>query len=83
MRALPSAPEHKRRMLESTALTEAGLPHGVSIPVLLNWYFVERRKQPVPERLDPLIEELGLASRTAFYRLLAAEYVYSTTETEN
>jgi hypothetical protein len=80
---LAARAEHKQRMLQSTAFTEDGLPHGLSIPLLLNWYFVERRKQPVPERLDPLIEELGLASRAAFYRLLAAEYVYSTTETEN
>ena len=70
----------KRRILEATAFTDTGLPHGVTIPALLNWYFVEHRKQPVPDSLDPLIEVLGLASRTAFYRLLAAEYVYSTTE---
>ena len=70
----------KRRVFEATAFTEAGLPHGVTIPVLLNWYFVKRRKQPVPDNLDALIEEIGLASRTAFYRLLAAEYVYSTIE---
>jgi hypothetical protein len=54
----------------------------VTIPELLNWYFVMRRKQPVPDNLDALIEELGLASRSAFYRLLAAEYVYSATQRE-
>ncbi len=73
----------KRQIIEKTALTEAELPHGVSIPVLLNWYFGEQRQQPMPDDLDQFIEALGLASRTAFYRLLAAEYVYSTTETEN
>jgi hypothetical protein len=71
---------HKRRIVDTTALTEAGLPHGVSIPVLLNWYFGEQRQQPVPDDLDQFIEDLGLASRTAFYRLVAAEYVYCTTE---
>jgi hypothetical protein len=66
----------KRAVLEATALTEAGLPHGVTIPMILDWYFRDLRRQPVPESLDPLIEQLGLASQTAFYRLLAAEYVY-------
>ena len=70
----------KRAVLEHTALTEAGLPHGVTIPTLLDWYFRSVRREPVPDSLDPLIEQLGLASRTAFYRLLAAEYVYSATQ---
>jgi hypothetical protein len=70
----------KRRVIEATMFTEDGLPQNVTIPVLLSWYFAERRKQPVPDDLDPLIEALGLASRTAFYRLLAAEYVYSSTQ---
>jgi hypothetical protein len=70
----------KRAVLEATALTEAGLPHGVTIPVLLDWYFRHLRRQPVPDNLDMLIGQLGLASRTAFYRLLAAEYVYSATQ---
>lgn len=70
----------KQRVLQATAFGDSGLPHGLSIPLLLNWYFAERRGQPVPDSLDPIIEELGLQSRTAFYRLLAAEYVYSTTE---
>jgi len=69
----------KRAVLETTALTEAGLPHGLTIPVLLDWYFHHLRRQSVPDNLDMLIEQLGLASRTAFYRLLAAEYVYSAT----
>jgi hypothetical protein len=70
----------KRAVLETTALTEAGLPHGVTIPVLLDWYFRHLRRQSVPDSLDPLIDQLGLASRTAFYRLLAAEYVYCATQ---
>jgi hypothetical protein len=70
----------KRAVLEATSLTEAGLPHGLTVPVLLDWYFRHLRRQPVPDNLDMLIGQLGLASRTAFYRLLAAEYVYSATQ---
>jgi hypothetical protein len=56
------------------------MPHGLTVPMLLDWYFVKRRGEPVPNDLDSVIEGLGLASRTAFYRLLAAEYVYSTAQ---
>ena len=66
----------KQRVAKSAGFGEDGLPHGVTVPMLLDWYFVARRGETVPDALDPVIEALGLASRTAFYRLLAAEYVY-------
>jgi hypothetical protein len=66
----------KQRVARSAGFGEDGLPHGVTVPVLLDWYFVTCRGDPVPDALDPMVEALGLASRTAFYRLLAAEYVY-------
>lgn len=66
----------KQHSLRSAGRGEDGLPHGVTVPMLLDWYFVKHLGQPVPDDLDSAVEGLGLASRTAFYRLLAAEYVY-------
>jgi hypothetical protein len=46
-------------------------------PVLLEWFFGTRLRQGVPENIDNFIAGLGLASREAFYGLLAEEYLYS------
>jgi hypothetical protein len=47
----------------------------LSPPLLMGWFF-RRRHQAVPNDLDGFVEKLGLSSRQALYRLLAAEYVY-------
>jgi hypothetical protein len=70
----------KRRVLASTAFGEDGLPQRVTVPALLDWYFRARLAQPVPDSFEGLIEDLDLASRKAFYRLVAAEYVYCATQ---
>jgi hypothetical protein len=75
----PRLAERARRKIKpdwSAAFGEEA-PPGLPPPVLLNWYFGQRLRQPVPDDLDGYLERLGLSSRQAFYRLLAAEYVHS------
>jgi hypothetical protein len=75
----PRLAERARRKIEpdrAAALAEEAAPR-LPPPVLLNWYFGQRLRQPVPDDLDGYLARLGLASRQAFYRLLAAEYVHS------
>ena len=55
-----------------------GTPHGLSPPLLINWFFGNRRNEGAPADIDGFARDLGLQSRQDFYRLLADEYVYST-----
>ena len=66
----------KRRRLEETGFLIDGVAEEISSVLLLSWFF-DRRREPIPESLDDFIQTLGISSRQAFYRLLAAEYVYS------
>jgi hypothetical protein len=40
------------------------------------WYFEKRLGQPMPDDMDAYVQELGLSSRTDFYRILAGEHIY-------
>jgi hypothetical protein len=52
-------------------------PHELSPPLMLNWFFGNRRGEETPADIDSFARNLGIASRQDFYRLLADEYVYS------
>ena len=45
-------------------------------PQLALWYFEERCGQAMPNDLDAAARGLGLADRSALYRLLAREYLF-------
>ena len=45
--------------------------------MLLGWFFGRKLRQPIPDDLDQFIEGIGFTTREAFYRLLAAEQLYS------
>jgi hypothetical protein len=66
----------KQQILDEAGFLIEGVTQEISTPVLINWFFAGRG-QAVPNDLDIFIQTLGLSSREAFYRLLAAEYVYS------
>ncbi len=71
----------KRHVLESSGfLVDGRLAGDVSPPVLLGWFFGQKQRQAIPDDLDQFVERLGFTTREAFYRLLAAEYLYSQTE---
>jgi hypothetical protein len=71
----------KRRRLEEAGFLIDSVAEEISSVLLLSWFF-GRRREPIPESLDIFIQTLGISSRQAFYRLLAAEYVYSRTKGE-
>jgi hypothetical protein len=71
----------KQRVLEQAGFLTDGVTQEVSPPRLISWFFA-RRRQAVPDDIDIFIQNLGIPSRQAFYRLLAAEYVYSHTKGE-
>lgn len=70
----------KRAAAKAAALAAgAGTTQAAALqlpPALLGWYFRTRLQQETPEDIDSYIRGLGLASREAFYSLLAEEYVY-------
>jgi hypothetical protein len=68
--------EAKQRHLEHSKLAIEDVVQDLSPPLLMGWFF-KRCHRAVPNDLDQFIETLGLSTRQAFYRLLAAEYVYS------
>ncbi len=69
--------EAAKRAAAKAASAEAGTPAAPQLPpVLIEWFFRTRLKRSVPEDIDGFIRALGLASREAFYGLLAAEYIY-------
>jgi hypothetical protein len=67
--------EAKQRVLDQSIFVPDDAAQDLSPPVLMGWFF-SRRRQAVPNDLDKFVEKLGLSSRQALYRLLAAEYVY-------
>ena len=68
----------KRRALQALAFDQhEHAPEKLSPPLVLNWFFGTRRKQPIPADIDRFAENLGLQSRQDFYRLLTDEYIYS------
>ncbi len=67
--------EAKQRVLDQSKFVPDDAARDLSPPVLMGWFF-SRRRQAVPNDLDKFVEKLGLSSRQALYRLLAAEYVY-------
>jgi hypothetical protein len=74
---LSTRAQDKRAFLKSlSAVNVDVLNRGVPPPVLLNWFFAQRKEQSLPEDVDSIVETLGLRSRQDFYRLLADEYVY-------
>lgn len=66
------------------ALTRVGCTHpepdetGLNPIQLVAWYFEKRLGQPMPDDMDAYVQELGLSSRTDFYRILAGEHIYLT-----
>jgi hypothetical protein len=73
--------EAKQRVLEQSKFMSDDTAQDLSPPLLMGWFFGKRR-QAVPHNLDKFVETLGLPTRQAFYRLLAAEYVYFRTKGE-
>lgn len=68
----------KRRALQALAFDQhEQAPEKLPPPLVLNWFFGTRRKQPVPADIDRFAQNLGLQSRQDFYRLLTDEYIYS------
>jgi hypothetical protein len=75
---LSNRAKDKKAFLKSQAVGNAEVPnHGIAPPLLLNWFFANRKEQSLSEDIDNLVATLGLHSRQDFYRLLADEYVYS------
>lgn len=67
----------KQQILEESGFLIEDAAEEIPTPLLTNWFFA-KRGQAVPDDLDIFTQTLGLSSREAFYRLLTAEYVYST-----
>jgi hypothetical protein len=68
--------EAKQRVLKESKFSPDDFAQDLSPPLLMGWFFGNSR-QAVPDDLDKFVEKIGLSTRQAFYRLLAAEYVYS------
>ncbi len=75
--ALAARAGDKQRALEAAGRAEAGPADcGLAPPQLVLWYFEERLGQAAPDDLDEAAHGLGLADRSALYRLLAREYLF-------
>lgn len=67
----------KRNTLQALAFGHGETSQSLSPPVILNWFFGNRRQQATPADIDRFVQNLGLSSRQDFYRLLTDEYIYS------
>jgi hypothetical protein len=70
------AAAHERARMKQNVLKGDTAAEDLPPPLLLSWFFGQKLRQSIPADLDAYIEELGIASREKFYRLLAAEYLY-------
>jgi hypothetical protein len=73
----------ERARLKQETLDKIGLSHpepadtGLAPVQLVAWYFGQVLREPEPRDLDKFLQNLGLSSRTDFYRILAREHIYS------
>jgi len=79
--ALAERAERKHRALEAEGRAEAEpVDCGLAPPQLVLWYFEKRLGQAAPDDLDAVARGLGLVDRSEFYRLLAREYLFLSTD---
>jgi hypothetical protein len=76
--ALAARAARKHAELEAGGWAEAEPADcGLAPSQLVLWYFEARLGQAAPDDLDDAARRLGLAGRSALYRLLAREYLFS------
>jgi len=74
---LAARAKRKRATLAKAGWTDPNpADTGMSPIQLVTWFFRSRLSRREPDDLDAFVEELGLSSRTDFYRILAREYLY-------